>query len=412
MKKTLPIFCALLCAGALLSCSTQMDDMQLTAPTDQVAAGDAVSDQFFPVEDGAVQLSGEYHERALKLLQAGDSKQGLSLYDTKITDEQYQEIKTFTDDLVKGLTTQKEIHDKIFSWVNTNVKYQESDNDAYAVFKNKTAICQGYSNLLKVMLISQGIPAVSANGFAWSQGHAWIYSCLDGAWYLSDATNNIIKEASNISACKEFIPYFLEWAVYEDDKCLIEFSGGELTLVKVKSGDTKFTVPYSAKGFVLTAFNPESDMPESIKEVYIGKNIVSISYQGLTGLKTYGKFIEQIHVDPANPKFEEYEGVIYLKQGDTNTPHYIPNQMKRIVLKPAKIYSKGVIVGHQGVEEIVFPEGVEYITDYAIEACPNLKRVYIPENAEISRKALYGMGQTIEIIREKTETGIPTITID
>lgn len=412
MKKTLPFFCALLCAGALVSCSTQMDDMQLAPQTEQAETGTTTSDQFFPVEDDAVLLSGEYHERALNLLHAGDPKQGLSLYDTKITEEQYQEIKTFTDDLVKGLTTQKEIHDKIFSWVNTNVKYQQSDNDAYAVFKNKTAICQGYSNLLKVMLISQGVPAVSANGFAWNQGHAWIYTCLDGLWYLSDATNNIVHDASNITKCKEFIPYFLEWAVYEDDKYLVEFSGGELTLVKVKSGDSKFTVPYSAKGFVLTAFIPESDLPENIKEIYIGKNINSITNQGLNGLSTYGLSIEQVHVDPANPTFEYYEGVIYTKMNNTTIPHYIPNQMKRIVLKPSQIYSKGLIVGHQNVEEIVFPKGVKYITDFAIEACPKLKRVYIPADAEISRHALYGMGQSIEIIREKTETGIPTITMD
>lgn len=414
MKKTLPFFCALLCASALVSCSTQMDDMQLTASTDQVETGTSNSDQFFPVEDDAVQLKGTYHEKAIELLLAGDPKQGLSLYDTNITEEQYQEIKTYTDNIVKGLTDEKEIYDAIFFWIHKNISYKESDNDPYAVFKNRTAICQGYSNLLKVMLTSQGIPAVSANGFVWGgMGHAWIYTYVGGEWYLSDPTNNATMLASDPKCNQEkFEPYFLEYAVYEDDKSLVEFSGGELTLVKVKSGDTKYTVPYSVKGYVLTAFNPEENISENIKEVYVGKNIVSIGYQGVIGLQRYGNSIEQVHVDAANPKLEEYEGVVYQKEGDTNIPYYIPNQIKRIVLKPNKIYSKGVIVGHQSVEEIVFPEGVEFITDYAIERCPNLKRVYIPENAVISNKALYGMGQKIEIIREKTETGIPEITVD
>lgn len=414
MKKTLPFFCALLCAGALVSCSTQMEDMQLGTSADQVEAGNTDSGQFFPVEDDAVALEGTYHEKAMALLLAGDPNQALSLYDTKITDEQYQEIKDYTDKMVAGLTSQKAIYDAIFLWITKNIEYKESDNDPYAVFKNRTAICQGYSNLLKVMLISQGIPAVSANGFVWGgMGHAWIYTCVDGEWYLSDPTNNATMLASDPKCNQEkFEPYFLEYAVYEDDKSLVEFSGGELTLVKVKQGDTKYTVPYSVKGYILTAFNPEADMPENIKEVYIGKNIASISYQGLVGLRLYGKSIEQIHVDPANPKLEEYEGVVYLREGDTTIPHLIPNMIKRIVLKPNKIYGKGIIVGHQNVEEIVFPEGVDAITDYAVENCQSLKRIYVPENVVLGKRAFYNVPQDCEVIREKTETGIPTITVD
>lgn len=410
--KTFPFFCALLCAGALVSCSTQMDDMRVSAPTDQVNSGTVDDGQFFPVEDDAVKLEGTYHEKALTLLQAADPQKAVTLYDTQITDEQFQEIKTFTDELVQGLTSQKEIHDKIFHWVNSNVKYGEADNDPYPVFKNKVAICQGYSNLLKVMLLSQNIPAVSANGFTWGQGHAWIYAYVDGEWYLSDATNNILNPAKDLNACRDFMPYFLELAVYEDDNYLVEFSGGDLVVVRIKKGDTRFTVPYSAGGFVVTSFNPESEIPENIKEIYIGKNIQVLSYQGVTGIDMFGKSIEMIHVDPANPYLEDYEGVLYQKLGDTTTPYYIPYQITRIVLKPKAEYSKGVIVDHQNVEEIVFPEGVKTIGDYAIERCPNLKRVYIPEDATISDNALYNMPQEIEIIREKTETGIPTVTID
>lgn len=412
MKKTLPFFCALFCASAFVSCSPQMDDMQLGASTGQIETGNTGYDQFFPVEDDAVALEGTYHEKAMALLLAGDPNQAISLYDTKITDEQYQEIKDYTDKMVEGLTSQKAIYDAIFLWITKNIEYKESDNDPYAVFKNRTAVCQGYSNLLKVMLVSQGIPAVSANGFVWGgMGHAWIYTYLDGEWYLSDPTNGFAMLATD-PKCSDFEPFFLEWAVFEDDKSLVEFSGGELTLVKLKQGDTKYTVPYSVKGYILTAFNPEVDIPENIKEIYIGKNIVSVSYQGLVGLQIYGKSIEQIHIDPANPKLEEYEGIVYLREGDTTVPHLIPNMIKRIVLKSNKIYGKGTVVGHQNVEEIVFPKGVEEITDYAIENCPSLKRIYVPEKTVISKNAFYNMKQDFEVIREKTETGIPTITVD
>lgn len=36
MMRKLPIFCALLCAGVFVSCSTEMDDLQLSAPTEKV----------------------------------------------------------------------------------------------------------------------------------------------------------------------------------------------------------------------------------------------------------------------------------------------------------------------------------------------------------------------------------------
>lgn len=411
MKKTLPFFCALLCAGALVSCSTQLDDMQLSTPTDKIETGNSDSDQFFPVEDDAVALEGTCHQKSMQLLHAGNPEQALTLYDTKITEEQYQEIKDYVDKIVVGMTSQKAIHDCLLTWVYNSIEYTESDNDPYPVFKNRKGICQGKSNLLKVMLLSQNIPVVSVNGFAWGQGHAWLYTCLDGVWYLSDPTNNFSMPETDPS-CNDMQPYFLEWTAYEDDKSLVEYSGNELTLIKVKSGDTKYTVPYSAGGFVLTAFNPESALPENIREVYIGKNIVSIGYQGVIGLKVYGKNIEQVHVDPANPYLEEYEGVVYLKEGDTHMPYYIPEQIKRIVLKPYKIYGKGVVGGHQNVEEIVFPEGVEAITDYAVEDCPKLKRIYVPENAVLGKRAFRNVPQDCEVIRQKTETGIPTITVD
>lgn len=412
MIRKLPIFCALLCAGVFISCSTEMDDLQLSSSTEKVESGNSDAGQFFPVEDDAVALEGSYHEKAMQLLKAGNPEQGLSLYDTNITTEQYQEIKEYVDKIVLGMTSQKAIHDCLLTWVYQSIEYKESDNDPYAVFKNRKGICQGKANLLKVMLHFQNIPAVSANGFTWGMGHAWLYVCLDGKWYLSDPTNNFMLDADDADACKDFSPYFLEWAVYEDDKSLVEYSGGELTLVKVKSGDTKYTVPYSAGGFVLTAFNPETQLPESIKEVYIGKNIKAIGYQGVIGLNVHGLDVEQVHVDPANPYLEEYEDMIYLREGDTSIPYYIPNMLKRIVLKPNKVYGKGTVVGHQNVEEIVFPEGVEAITDYAIENCQSLKRIYVPENALLGRRAFYNVPQDCEVIREKTETGIPTITVD
>lgn len=410
--KTSFFFCALLCSGALVSCSTQMDDMLIATSTDPVETVTSDSTQFFPVADDAVLLTGTHAEQMLQLLNVIDPSQALVLYDTNITDEQFQEIKAFTETLVIGLTSQKEIHDKIFGWITSNIKYEESDNDPYPVFKNRKGICQGYANLLKVMLLSQNVPVISINGTMYGMGHAWTYVCADGQWYMSDPTNGVVKVAKEISTYVGYEPSRAEFAFFNDDHYLFEYNNGQLNLKEVKQGSEKFTVPYSAGGFVITSFSPEVDLPSNIKEIYIGKNIKSLGDQGVVGIQSHGQGVESIHIDPENPSLESYEGLVYRKEGDTTTPYFIPANITRIVLKPAKVYNKGVIVDHENVEEIVFPEGVEVIGDYAIEKCPNLKRVYVPENALVSRKALYNIWQDVEIIREKTETGIHSVTMD
>lgn len=411
--KTFPFFCALLCVGALSSCSTQMDDMLVAGSTDPVENVTSSDEgQFYPVPDDAVQLTGTHAEQMLQLLNVIDPQQALVLYDTSITDEQFQEIKAFTETLVIGLTSQKEIHEKIFNWITSNIKYENSDNDPYAVFKNRKAICQGYANLLKVMLLSQNVPVISINGTMYNMGHAWTYVYADGQWYMSDPTNGVIKVAKEISTYVGYEPARAEFAFFNDDNYLYEYSNGHLNLKIVKKGTEKFTVPYSAGGFVVTSFSPEVDLPAEIKEIYVGKNIQTLGEQGVVGIQDHGKNIESVHIDPDNQYLESYEGVVYRKQGDTTMPYFIPAKITRIVLKPAKVYNKGVIVDHENVEEIVFPEGVQVIGDYAIEKCPNLKRVYVPEDAIVSKKALYNIWQDVEIIREKTETGIHSVTMD
>lgn len=410
--KTFPLFCAFLCAGALVSCSTQMDDMQVELSTDPVENTTSDTDQFYPVADDAVSLTGTHAEQMLQLLNVIDPTQALVLYDTNITEEQFQEIKAFTETLIIGLTTQKEIHDKIFGWIHENIQYEESNNDPYPVFKNHKGICQGYANLLKVMLLSQNIPVISINGIWSGMGHAWTYVCADGQWYMSDPTNNVVKVAKDISTYVGYEPSRAEFAFFNDDHYLYEYSNAHLNLKEVKQGDEKFTVPYSAGGFVVTSFSPEVDLPSNIKEIYVGKNIQSLGDQGVVGLQLHGKGVEAVHVDPENSYLKSYEGLVYRTEGDTITPYFIPSKITRIVLKPAKTYNKGVIVDHEYVEEIVFPEGTKIIGNYAIEKCPKLKRIYVPADTYISKDALYNIWQDVEIIREQTGTGMRPVIMD
>ena len=90
---------------------------------------------------------------------------------------------------------------------------------------------------------------------------------------------------------------------------------------------------------------------------------------------------------------------MYRKNGDEAQLYYIPGNMRLIELMPMEVVEKNTIYNHYGVKEIYFPKGTKMIESYAIENCPKLERVYIPEDAEIADDALYNCPKEVEIVR-------------
>ena len=128
-----------------------------------------------------------------------------------ITEKEYQEIKEFTDQLVKEVKKPFDIYSTIFKWVTTNVEYTNGvNNDPYPVFKNLQGVCQGYANLLSVMLHSQKIYAFIANGILNPVGgHAWNYVYIGGNWYAIDTTwdDPVINTSNNIQIIPNSVKY-------------------------------------------------------------------------------------------------------------------------------------------------------------------------------------------------------------
>ena len=84
--------------------------------------------------------------------------------------------------------------------------------------------------------------------------------------------------------------------------------------------------------------------------------------------------------------------------------------IKRVVLPGRFAIEKNTIVGLPEVEEIVFSEGTKRLYSYAIEACPKLKRVYVPETlVQIDEDAIYNCGPDVEIITVPTGIGHVTM---
>ena len=212
--------------------------------------GETMTYNVAEIESITFDVEAEEEEEVPPTFPAGDSSPRLNPYDTQntassllrsagiactdtlgrivITNAEYQEIKQFTDNLVKGCTTQKAIHDKCFNWITSNVKYgtEYSDgsyvnNDPYPVFTKKIAVCQGYSNLLFTMLHSQGVPVLVTNGYLNGYGvfggHAWNYVNCDGKWIVSDPTNGGSHSIDKLSDYWYLQPSLITIPVYEDE---------------------------------------------------------------------------------------------------------------------------------------------------------------------------------------------------
>lgn len=381
----------------------------------------------FPEPDNSTEFNRLDPAASVRMLL---EKAGTECTDTlgriEITEEQYNEIKAFTDNLVSGLTTQYDIYRKCFTWITSNVKYAQGyvDNNPYPVFKNKTAVCQGYANLLHVMMRTQGIPAMVVNGWLDSViydgmlsglGHAWNYVCCDGIWFVSDATNNLQYQMSNLSQYKsKLAPTSMDVVVFKEDDCWVNFNECRLNISKVITEKDFFVTPYSVEGFKVTCFNPFESLPSNVRELYIGENIESLG-DNTVGLNIYAPNVEFVSVAPGNKNYLSHAGAVYYSKSyvpveywvsvNRNVPAYIPAALKRLELYandvPATgiVYDKNAIYHMDGIEEIRFPEETAKLESYAVEKCPNLKVAYVPKDAEVSSSAFYGVHNDFRIER-------------
>ena len=416
MKKHILVL-SLAAAGAMFAACNEQNEIENLAQQETTTFVDNYRAPAFAEPDKSKVLNGTPAENLKALFEATGPKIITSLGRISITDAQYEKIKTFTTNLVKDKKTQYDQYRAIFTWIVDNVEYNHStiaySNDPYEVFVNKIAVCEGYSQLQVVMCHTQGIPAVVVNGLGWGYGHAWTYVCPDGTWMVSDPTNNGEFSMSNTSGYTHLSPSEADVDLFADDVAVYRYNSYELNVHKVTATESALVVPYSAGGFVIGSFNPVEDLPESVTDVYLGQNIVTLGETDNMRLATQniGKNICAIYVDKHNPKLQDHKGVVYKKNGNELQLYYIPGGMTFIELLPMEKVGKNTIKAHNNVKEIYFPEGTKRIEAYAVESCPKLERIYIPEDAEISESALYQCPKDVEVIRG-IPNGIHHVTMD
>ena len=401
MKGLYSIFTFCMLYVFLASCSSDNDNSPQPEETNPAESINAIvpPSGTFAEDDGAAKASGTPARDAANFLTEAGAQAIKGLGSIEISDAQYEEIKGFTDELVKDAQSDKDKYDLIFKWITGNISYAQDyvDNNPYPVFQTGKAICQGYANLLTVMLQSQGIAAVNTNGMLDPVGgHAWNYVYLD-QWYVSDPTNNGSFRMSDFSSYTHLVPLSLDMTLFEDDNFVFNYQEGHLNLSRVKKGEKQLTVPFSTNGFRVTSFNPTAELPSNVEELYIGKNIQTLG-EGIIGLNQYAPSVKYAYVDSKNAKMTGYGQVVYRYQ--QSEPLYVPAAATIIQLKGTATLGKNFLKNHAKVETLIIPQGTQKLEAYAIENCPNLQKVYLPKNAKVDENAFYGVHSNFQIIRQ------------
>ena len=426
MKKIYYILPLALAAGMFSSCSNDLAGTEEMLPIENVQKPESDITRAFPEDDGAKALSGMPAEKLWALLPGADSTFATTATAYgEMTTSMYNEIKEFADALLakEKNPSVARIHRVLFDWIVKNIKYTEANGvsqEPYDVFTTKKAVCQGYANLLSVMARTQGLHIITVNGYMNHNnsffGHAWNYVQLNnGDWWVSDPTNNILVKGEKLEEYKnQFLPTDVVGNIYENELIAVNFAKESLNLNEVKLAEESFVVPFSVtlndgKKHQITSFSPKVDLPETIKEIYLGSNIQSLGGDGTYGLRDHAPYVEAAYVDPNNKFLESHNGIVYMR--DNNEPVYIPTAMKSVTLKFTETIGKNYLYNHQGVEEFHVPAGTKKLEDWAVEKCPNLKVAYIPVDTEVSEKAFVDCHPDFQIIRQD-QTGIKDVIAD
>lgn len=425
---------------ALLAACNNVDNLDEMTPseTTQVPVNRSTADNdLFARRNGEKPLTGAYTdpadynhyyndpviaEHANKLMCEADTNMAASLNSVEITDEHLAELKDFVESTILTNETKQYAKMKaILKWIRDNIRYDYNDQDAYSVFKNRVAVCQGYSNLMVAMLHTQGIKATVVTGFlANTGGHAWVYALADGTWYVADPTNrnNVYRMKADLNQYKSTLqPWNIDMPLAQDERFVYDFRDKHFNIRQVITADAQVSVPFGALGYRITAFNPIAGINPNVRELYLSLNIFSIG-EYVQGLREHGSNLQDIYVlNEENHYINEYDGCVYsIKYNNTTKKTtflkllFAPGRKLEINFAPiAKITSK-LVEELPNVEVIRFDQATLEFEDFAITNCPSLKEIHININAKVSSKAFNDLPADCDIIRyDPIETGIRPI---
>lgn len=121
----------------------------------------------------------------------GMKQTSTTLY-TATTKAMRQKLESSTADLIKEAKKLKTDYDRIKYFHDEIIKMAKfgmnktNHQNAYGIFVEKQAACQGYSNAFAYLCQKMDIPCVIVHGTGKKEAHAWNMVKLDGNWYHVD----------------------------------------------------------------------------------------------------------------------------------------------------------------------------------------------------------------------------------
>ena len=304
------------------------------------------------------------------MLNAVLADQFLDYSDVTITKEQYEEIGKEALKIVAGAKNDYEKAQKIQQWVSKNIIYGEATNqDPYTVYKEKKGICQGYSNLTKVMLTYLNIPCILVNGDSIAGGHAWNMAYVSNKWIFVDSTWGVFDQNE-----KEFSsshrPYFSTSINIVDGDYVFTYYNG-IAVDKYLGNDKTWNIPSKFLDLPVTAISLHAfQNNENLEKLIIPETI--INFDDMYDLKN-SKTLKAIEVSNNNSSYASKDGVMYSKD------------MKDLILYPnAKSDLKFSI-----------PEGVQKLPEECFAKNNYLHKLLIPGSVKDIGKALINENTTI-----------------
>lgn len=355
---------------------------------------------------------------------AQEAEKFINLEHLNITPEQYETIKAFTLSLTEPIEGK---HDKIkavYDWVKSSKTADVGEpcpadleeNDPYRVFKEKTGVCQGMANLCKAMLTALDVPVVIAHGYAGWEGHAWDFAFLEDHWGIVDASMQYF-EMKNPSLISSFYDTRgLESVLYTENGFEFTFYEGGLSVVGYVGTETDVTLPDTCMGKAVTGVDsgnwPYRVHPfgkSEIRKMYLPQSItngvlveVPGGYEEIIAFSS--EALEAIEVEAENPVFASWKGILYDKKYERMLS--VPRGIKEAELRPQAALDKNTLYGLGKLETLRIADGTQRIEAYAIESCPELKKVYIPDSVtEIADEAFAKCGTDMTVYASEGSAG-------
>lgn len=396
---------------------------------------------FFPIpSQAASSILADSTKQCLEFLDANfsgeNAEQFIGLDGLNITDEQYEIIRDYTLELTKGCKTDSEkiqtvyyhLANRVQADVGPAISHDNATcNDPYPMFKNMGGVCQGYSNLCRTMLTALDIPCIISHGFYLfeneqrAEGHAWDLVYCDGHWGIVDAS--MIKFFLMFADREKSFSFYstteLEQVLYTENDLEFSYYDGGLGVIGYSGDAEELIIPENCQGHRVVSVHPHCVYSEnslassSVRRIVIPAtvehgilaatlNFIGEESANLVPFSTAS--LAEIEVDENNPVYASYKGVLYDKAYSRIL--CIPNALTDVELKPLEYLEKNTIYSLPNLRTLKIAEGTAALEEYAIENCPALEKISIPDSVtEIADNAFYSCAENITVYASEGSAG-------